>query len=91
VPKTVWETVLASVIMDFILAGSEVFHRVKLHYTRNNPENKEAVEEGQMLNNGGGLQQQQPGGGQQYHYQQPGGVPQYQYHQQQSGSVQHQL
>jgi len=91
VPKTVWETVLASVIMDFILAGSEVFHRVKLHYTRNNPDNQEAVEEGQMLKNGGGSQQQQSGGGQQYQYQQPGGVPQYQYHQQQSGSVQHQL
>lgn len=42
VPPLVWKTVLASVIMDFILAGSEVFHRVKLHYTRNNPDNQEA-------------------------------------------------
>ena len=34
VPKEVWETVILSVVMDFILAGSELFHRVKLHQTR---------------------------------------------------------
>jgi hypothetical protein len=93
VPRTVWETVLASVIMDFILAGSEVFHRAKLHYARNNPETQGAAEEGQMLKEGGGQQQQyqhgQQGGGPQYQYQQPGGVQQYQ--QQQSGTGQHQL
>lgn len=35
VPRTVWETVVASVVMDFLLAGSEVVHRVKLHMARN--------------------------------------------------------
>lgn len=92
VPRTVWETVLASVIMDFILAGSEVFHRAKLHYARNNPDTQGAAEEGQMLKEGGGQHQQhQPGqhGGQQYQYQQPGSVQQYQ--EQQSGTGQHQL
>ena len=33
-PAVVWKTVLASVLLDFLLAGSEIFHRVKLHYTK---------------------------------------------------------
>ena len=33
-PSVVWKTVLASVVLDYILAGSEIVHRVKLHYTK---------------------------------------------------------
>ena len=59
VPPLVWKTVLASVIMDVILAGSEVFHRVKLHFTRNNPDSQEAAgEEEGILKNGAGQQYQ---------------------------------
>jgi len=34
VPKVVWDTVVLSVVMDLLLAGSEIFHRVKLHQAR---------------------------------------------------------
>jgi len=64
VPKTVWETVLASVILDYILAGSEIFHRLKLHQSRNNPNTQQTCEEGQMLKNGPHLSQQQYTAGQ---------------------------
>jgi len=75
---------MVSVIMDFLLAGSEVFHRVKLHNARNNPESQEMVEQGQMLNNGlhPPNQQQHPG--------QPSGGQHYQYQQQPQGGA-HQL
>jgi len=61
VPTFIWETVLASVILDYVLAGSEVIHRLKLHYTRNNPESKENVEEGQMLKESASLHHKRPG------------------------------
>ena len=34
VPKEVWETVAARVVLDFVIAGSELVHRVKLHQDR---------------------------------------------------------
>jgi len=34
VPKEVWDTVAASVVLDFLIAGSELVHRVKLHQDR---------------------------------------------------------
>jgi hypothetical protein len=81
VPALVWKTVLASVIMDFTLAGSELFHRVKLHYARNNPGSQDPAEEGEMLKQqtqvGGGQQYQHGGGGQQYQH--GGGGQQYQH------------
>jgi len=35
IPENVWDTVLASIILDYILAGSEIIHRIKLHKERN--------------------------------------------------------
>jgi len=35
IPSNVWDTVLASIILDYILAGSEIIHRIKLHKDRN--------------------------------------------------------
>jgi len=58
VPKEVWETVAASVVLDFIIAGSELVHRVKLHQDRKKspPDEEEGVEGGA----GVPLQQIQP-------------------------------
>ena len=33
-PQPVWDTALASIILDYILAGSELIHRIKLHMDR---------------------------------------------------------
>ena len=33
--KIVIETVLASIILDLLLAGSEIFHKIRLHYFKN--------------------------------------------------------
>ena len=53
-PDVVWKTVLASVLLDFLFAGSEILHRLKLHFSRNkSPEDVEMVERGQMMNSGG--------------------------------------
>jgi len=38
--RKVWGVVIASVVLDFVLAGSEIFHRIRLHQKR-----KEAAEE----------------------------------------------
>ena len=32
--RIVIETVCASVVLDILLAGSEIFHRIRLHYKR---------------------------------------------------------
>ena len=34
VSTTVWLTVLLSIGLDFLLAGSEIFHRARLHQIR---------------------------------------------------------
>ena len=47
VPKEVWDAVAASVVLDFIIAGSELVHRVKLHQDRKkSPPDEEAGVEG---------------------------------------------
>ena len=33
-PSVVWKTVVASVVLDYLLAGSEIIHRLKLHHTK---------------------------------------------------------
>ena len=33
-PDVVWDTALASVLLDYIFAGSELVHRIKLHHTK---------------------------------------------------------
>ena len=47
VPKEVWETVAASVVLDFVIAGSELVHRVKLHQDRKKspPDEEEGMQE----------------------------------------------
>jgi len=51
-PDEVWDAVLGSVIMDYILGISEVVHRIKLHKERNktSDEEVEMVEQGRMIN-----------------------------------------
>ena len=44
VPREVWETVAVSVVMDLVLAGSEVVHRVKLHQERKKQPGEETAE-----------------------------------------------
>ena len=48
VPKEVWETVAASVVLDLLIAGSELVHRVKLHQDRKKapPDEEMGVEGG---------------------------------------------
>ena len=53
-PDKVWNTVLASIILDYVLAGSEIVHRIKLHMERNKTSTEgdmEMGEQGQMINN----------------------------------------
>ena len=56
VPGRVWDAVLASVILDLVLAGSELLHRLRLHRARNKTEaeeegrgDMEMAEQGQMI------------------------------------------
>jgi len=68
VPKEVWETVAVSVVLDLLIAGSELVHRVKLHQDRKKapPDEEEGVEGGGA---GVPLQQIQPA----HHQPQPQG------------------
>ena len=51
-PEDVWNTILASVALDYIFAGSELVHRVKLHKERNKTEYQdiEMQEQTQKIN-----------------------------------------
>lgn len=52
-PQVVWDTALASIVLDFILAGSELIHRIKLHIDRNKTSTEgdiEMAEQGHMIN-----------------------------------------
>ena len=55
-PDKLWNVVLASIILDYILAGSEIVHRIKLHKDRNKTSSEEGDiemgEQGTMMNNG---------------------------------------
>jgi len=52
-PREVWGTVVASVVMDFVLAGSEIFHRIRLLFKSDETkEDIEMVEQSQQLNSG---------------------------------------
>ena len=55
-PGRVWDAVLASVILDLVLAGSELLHRLRLHRARNKTDaeeegrgDMEMAEQGQMI------------------------------------------
>lgn len=51
VPKKVSDTIIASIVFDFILAGSEVFHRLRVRFrTKPTVENVELQEQRQELN-----------------------------------------
>lgn len=60
-PREVCGTVVASVVMDFVLAGSEIFHRIRLLFKKDETKNDiEMVEQSQKLNIG--PQKNQPQG-----------------------------
>jgi len=50
-PDVIWDSVLASILLDYFFAGSEVFHRVRLHFARNKTDaaDIEMIETGQMI------------------------------------------
>jgi len=49
VTTTVWITVLASVGLDFILAGSEIYHRARLHNIRKSTGQPGVTEESPLI------------------------------------------